>query len=132
VVIEQGTCRFVSRKSHQLTAYRSLEKELVKEVKARTALLDGELVVTDEVGPTIFASMMKRQHQLVRYFAFDLVWLNGKMRDCPCFAESTLLNGFFCRPCSAHVLYVDRTRGSGRQLYECACQLDLEGIVAKP
>jgi len=29
------------------------------------------------------------------------------------------------------VLYVDHTRGSGTQLYELACQLDLEGIVCK-
>ena len=32
---------------------------------------------------------------------------------------------------SAHVLYVDHTRGSGTELFRLACQLDLEGIVAK-
>ena len=32
---------------------------------------------------------------------------------------------------SAHVLYVDDPRGNGTALYRLACQLDLEGIVAK-
>jgi ATP-dependent DNA ligase len=29
------------------------------------------------------------------------------------------------------VLYVDHTRGAGIELFRLACQLDLEGIVAK-
>jgi bifunctional non-homologous end joining protein LigD len=32
---------------------------------------------------------------------------------------------------SPHVLYVDHSRGNGTALYRLACQLDLEGIVAK-
>ena len=32
---------------------------------------------------------------------------------------------------SAHVLYVHYSRGNGTALYRLACQLDLEGIVAK-
>lgn len=32
---------------------------------------------------------------------------------------------------SSHVLYVDQTKGTGQRLFELACQLDLEGIVAK-
>src|SRR5205085_8362527 len=69
-VIERGMCRFVSRKHQSLTGFRMLGEALVKEVKARTAILDGELVVADEQGRTIFASMMKRGGHAVRYFAF--------------------------------------------------------------
>jgi bifunctional non-homologous end joining protein LigD len=32
---------------------------------------------------------------------------------------------------SAHMLYVDHIKGAGTELYQLACQLDLEGIVAK-
>ena len=32
---------------------------------------------------------------------------------------------------SAHVLYVDHSRGNGTALYRLACQLDLEAIVAR-
>jgi len=67
-VIEQGQCRFLSRKKHKLTGHQDLRAVLVKEVNAETAVLDGELVVAD---------MMQRRHP-VRYFAFDLLWLNGE------------------------------------------------------
>jgi ATP-dependent DNA ligase len=76
-VIEQGKCRVVSRKHRTLSGFRTLREALVQEVKARTAILDGELVVADEHGRTVFASMMKRGRHDVRYFAFDLFWLNG-------------------------------------------------------
>jgi ATP-dependent DNA ligase len=29
------------------------------------------------------------------------------------------------------MLYVDQTRGFGPELFRCACQLDLEGIIAR-
>ena len=31
----------------------------------------------------------------------------------------------------SHVLYLDHIENDGVKLFECACQLDLEGIVAK-
>jgi len=46
-IIERGTCRFLSRKNHALTGYRELGEAVAHEVKARTAILDGELVVAD-------------------------------------------------------------------------------------
>src|SRR5438270_13284061 len=70
-VLERGVCRFISRKHQSLTGFRTLGEALVKEVKARTAILDGELVVADEQGRTVFASMMKRGGHEVRYFALD-------------------------------------------------------------
>ena len=42
-VIEQGQCRFLSRKKHRLTGHRDLRAALVKEV-------NGELVVVDHHG----------------------------------------------------------------------------------
>jgi bifunctional non-homologous end joining protein LigD len=129
-VIEEGTCRFVSRKKHQLR-FRALEEALVKEVRARTAILDGELVAADELGRTVFASMMKRARDHVRYFAFDLLSLNGKdLRERPLLHRKKTLKRVLPSR-SEHLLYVDHTVGDGRWLYQCACQLDLEGIIAK-
>jgi len=67
-VIEQGQCRFLSRKKHKLTGYQDLRATLVKEVNADTAVLDGELVVVDHLGRSVFADMMQRRHP-ARYFA---------------------------------------------------------------
>jgi ATP-dependent DNA ligase len=69
-MIEQGTCRFFSRKNHALAGYRELGAAVsiprplpdsisivrrALEVKAKTSILDGELVVTDPEGRTVFA-----------------------------------------------------------------------------
>ena len=75
-VIEQGQCRFLSRRKHKLTGHQDL-RALLKEVNAETAILDGELVVVDHLGRNVFAGMMQRRHP-ARFFAFDLLSLNGE------------------------------------------------------
>jgi ATP-dependent DNA ligase len=49
--------------------------------------------------------------------------------NCPCSHEKQSSDVLPSR--STHVLYVDHTNGAGQRLYELACRLDLEGIVAK-
>ena len=44
------------------------------------AILDGEIVALDGIGRPAFYDLMKRHCQPV-YYAFDILWLNG--RDCP-------------------------------------------------
>jgi bifunctional non-homologous end joining protein LigD len=129
-VIEHGQCRFFSRKKHRLTGYQDLRAGLVKEVNAETAILDGELVVVDHLGRSVFADMMQRRH-LARYFAFDLLSLNGEdLTKLPLLTRKEKLKRILPSR-SPHVLYVDHSRGNGTALYRLACQLDLEGIVAK-
>jgi bifunctional non-homologous end joining protein LigD len=130
-VIEHDTCRFFSRKSQRLAGYRALGKAVAEEVKARTAILDGELVVTDPHGRTLFAPMMKGAHDQVLYFAFDVLWLDGKdLRLLPLLRRKSILKRIL-PPCSQHILYVDHIQEKGRWLFQQACKLDLEGIVAK-
>lgn len=129
-VIEHGQCRFFSRKKHKLVGYQDLRTALVKEVHAETAILDGELAVTHHHGRTVFADLMHRRN-LARYFAFDLLWLNGEdLRHMPLLTRKDKLKRILPSR-SPHVLYVDHSRGNGTALYRLACQLDLEGIVAK-
>ena len=129
-VIEHGQCRFFSRRKHKLTGHQDLRAALVKEVNAETAILDGELVVTDHMGRSIFADMMQRRHP-ARYFAFDLLSLNGEdLTKLPLLTRKEKLKRILPSR-SPHILYVDHSRGNGSALYRLACQLDLEGIVAK-
>jgi bifunctional non-homologous end joining protein LigD len=129
-VIEEGGCRFYSRKKHRLTGFRDLGEAIVKELNVESAILDGELVATDEVGRTVFAALMRRS-QPARYFAFDLISLNGTdLRSLPLLDRKDKLKQVLPRR-SPYLLYVDHTRGAGTELFHLACQLDLEGIVAK-
>jgi bifunctional non-homologous end joining protein LigD len=129
-VIEDGRCRFFSRNKHRLTGFRELGEGIVKELNVDNAILDGELAATDELGRTVFAALMHRSRQ-THHFAFDLLWLNGQdLRSLPLFARKRQLKRILPAR-SAHILYVDYTKGSGIELFRLACQLDLEGIVAK-
>lgn len=62
-----------------------------KELKVNNAVLDGEVVAVDESGMPAFYDLMKRKRQAV-YFAFDLLWLNGKdLRDLPLLERKKIL-----------------------------------------
>jgi bifunctional non-homologous end joining protein LigD len=129
-VIEHGQCRLFSRKKHRLTGYLDLRAALVKELHADAAILDGELAVVDHLGRSVFADMMQRRH-LARYFAFDLLSHNREdLTKLPLLTRKEKLKRILPSR-SPHVLYVDHSRGNGSALYRLACQLDLEGIVAK-
>jgi bifunctional non-homologous end joining protein LigD len=129
-VIEGGQCRFYSRNKHRLTGFRDLAEAIARELHVESAILDGELVAADERGRTVFAALMQRSRD-IQYFAFDLLWLNGQdLRPLPLVARKDRLKRLLPTR-SPQILYVDYTRGAGTELYHLACELDLEGIVAK-
>lgn len=129
-LIENGHCWLVSRRKHKFNSFGDLAAALGRELKVEMAILDGELAVPDEHGRSVFASIMKRRKD-VRYYAFDILWLNGQdLRGLPLLARKQILKRLLPRG-STHVLYVDHVRGAGSKVYRLACELDLEGIVAK-
>lgn len=129
-VIEQGRCRFYSKSKHRLTGFRDLGEAITRELHVDNAILDGELGASDESGRTVFTALMQRAKP-ARYFAFDLLWLNGSdLRSLPLQWRKIELKRLLPARC-ADILYVEHTRGAGTDLYRLACQLDLEGIVAK-
>jgi bifunctional non-homologous end joining protein LigD len=129
-LIERGHCWFLSRRKHKFHRFRDLAASLAREVNADMAVLDGELAVPDQTGRTIFAAIMKHPRD-VRYHAFDLLWLDGQdLRQFPLHVRKEKLKRILPSR-SNHILYVDHTKGGGTNLYRLACQLDLEGIVAK-
>ena len=70
-VIEDGRCRFYSRKKHRLTGFRDLAEAIVRELNVENAILEGELAAIDEHGKTVFAALMQRSKH-IQYLAFDL------------------------------------------------------------
>jgi bifunctional non-homologous end joining protein LigD len=81
--LDQGRCRLVSRRGNEMKRFEDLRASLGNELKVKNAVLDGEIVAVDESGMPAFYNLMKRKRQTV-YFAFDLLWLNGKdLRDLP-------------------------------------------------
>ena len=65
------------------------------------------------------------------FFAFDLLFLNGEdLRTLPLIERKARLKKLVPKKQSC-MLYVDHIQLRGQKLFEKACELDLEGIVAK-
>ena len=65
------------------------------------------------------------------FYAFDLLWLNGEdLRGLPLLQRKRRLRKLIGRRHS-RLLYLDHLETNGSGLFRKACELDLEGIVAK-
>ena len=125
--VEQGKCRLVSRKDNTYQSFTDLCTWIGQHVKAKDAILDGEIVCLDESGRSVFSELFYRQGGAY-FYAFDLLWLNGKdLRDWPLLKRKTRLKKLL----PPYLLYMDHVEGSGCELFRTVCEMDLEGIVAK-
>ena len=85
----------------------------------------------DAEGRSNFRDLMARRGQ-PRYYAFDLVWLNGRdLRAQPLLERKRRLRRLI-PPNDSHLLYVDHLEGDGERFFRLVCEQDLERIIAKP
>ena len=69
--------------------------------------------------------------QIGLYFAFDLLLLNGDdLRELPLVERKARLKTLI-RKHRLRMLYVDHIEQRGCEFFDKACELDLEGVVAK-
>jgi bifunctional non-homologous end joining protein LigD len=74
-----------------------------------------------------FYELMRRR-TAPTYCAFDILWLNGRdHRDASLLERKRILSELVRPP----ILYVDHIESRGVDLFNAACERDLEGIVAK-
>jgi bifunctional non-homologous end joining protein LigD len=128
--VENGKARLVSRNRNTYKSFPELTAALAGALNARDAILDGEIVHLDDDGMPQFYDLMRRRRPQ-HFYAFDLVWLNG--RDLQALAlvkRKRLLRGVVPRQPSP-VLYVDHVARRGAELFEAVCTRYMEGIVAK-
>ena len=129
--IEKGTCKLVSRNDNDYTRFADLRDALPAQINAKNAILDGELVVLDKTGRSLFYDLMANRGTVI-FAAFDLLWLDGRdLRDLPLTERKEILR-FRIQTPSSRVLFVDHIETKGKALYQLACKRDLEGIVCKP
>ena len=121
----------MSRSGNRFHHFGTLEHWIGNQLKVENAILDGEIVCPDDTGRSIFKNVIFSRGRC-RFFAFDLLWLDGQdLRGLPLVERKARLKELIGRKKSA-LLYVDHIEHHGRAVFEQACRLDLEGIVAKP
>jgi bifunctional non-homologous end joining protein LigD len=141
--IENGAVRLVSRNQNELTSRYPELKDMARLVKAKSAILDGEVVALDEHGKASFSLMQQRtgfrptgrraagnSDVPVLYYAFDLLYLDGyDWRRVPLEQRKRKLESVVVT--GDGVRYSDHYEEHGKALFEMAGRKGLEGIVAK-
>jgi ATP-dependent DNA ligase len=115
-----GWCRGERKRSK---ASRSSVRPLLALFRGKRSL-DGEIVHIYSDGKPLFHDLMRRRSPQ-HFYAFDLLWLNGReLQELPLIERGRLLRTLVCSPRFF-------TLTTSKPLFEAACSQDLEGIVAK-
>jgi bifunctional non-homologous end joining protein LigD len=99
-------------------------------VRAKDAVIDAEICGLEPDGRSNFKNLLFRRGWPY-FYAFDLLAVNGRdLRAVPLLERKRLL--VKTRPkIETRLLYLDHVVERGRDLYDLACEGDLEGIVGK-
>jgi bifunctional non-homologous end joining protein LigD len=141
--IDNGKARLVSRNQNELTPRYPELRDLPKFINAKTAILDGEVVVLDEKGRSSFSLMQQRtgirshgrqaaprSDLPILYYVFDVLYLDGlDLRRVSLDERKRVLREILSS--GEIVRYSDHYPGQGVALFDAAKQKGLEGIVAK-
>jgi bifunctional non-homologous end joining protein LigD len=81
----------VSRNRNAFKTFEPPAQAIAQELAGRSAILDGEIVRPGPDGRPMFYELMRR-HGPFCFYAFDLLWLDGRdLRDLPLFERKSLL-----------------------------------------
>jgi bifunctional non-homologous end joining protein LigD len=128
--IADGCCSLVSRRTNYYQRFNSLKTALAK-LKVQNAILDGEIVCLDSEGKGRLNLLFRRGAEPL-FYAFDLLWLNGKdLRQLPLVERKIRLRQLIEKSDCWRIIYVPHIEMRGCVLYRAICKKDLEGIVAK-
>lgn len=137
-----GTIRLVTRAGNDATGTYPELAPLGEQLRGRTAVLDGEVVVLDARGRPDFGLLQRRMGVVnprrtarlameypVHLVLFDLMYLDGSLLGSPYYERRSLLSGLGLRgPNWSAPGYVE---GHGQQAWDASLQAGLEGVVAK-
>lgn len=139
VHIEPGKVRIITRGGHDWTERFPSIAAGARLLPLETAILDGEAVVLDEMGRSDFGALqraLKRRpaahgpDEIILY-AFDLLYLDGRdLRQLPQRERRRLLEPFIAGSTDA-IRLSEEVEAAGADFFRIACELGLEGIIAK-
>lgn len=132
---DRGKTRFLTRTAQDWTAKFP---ELARlRLAARTALIDGEIAMNDENGVSSFQALQEAlsdgRTDGLKLHAFDLLHLDGEdLRGQPLEKRKARLKALLkASPSSERLVMSEHIDGRGKDVFDKACGLSLEGIVSK-
>ena len=130
-VIERSRARLISRQGNEFRHWPQLSEEVADAIRARHAVLDGEVVCLRPDGLSDFYSLMFRR-ELPYFYAFDLLELNGEdLRARPLLERKRRLAKIIPFDVETRLRLLGHVPARGRDLFRLVCDHDAEGVVAK-
>ena len=127
---EGGRVRLYSRNDIDRTSRFPKVAEAVRQLKATTLLLDGEVSVFDKAGVSRFQLMQRLQKDISVYAVFDCLYKDGKdLRRLP-LAERRKILEQIIKPGKA-IMPSRRLANNGLEAFRVATKNKFEGLVAK-
>jgi bifunctional non-homologous end joining protein LigD len=140
--IEEGQLRLVSRNQNDLTPEFPELQDVPQFIRAKTAVLDGEIAVLDEQGRSSFDLIQQRtgirkggrrvagrSDLFVIYYVFDLLWIDGYDLRRVALEQRKAALAKIIKP--GGLVRFSEHFEQGLALWEAAKQQGLEGILAK-
>jgi len=135
-IVEGNNVRLMTRNGNDYTSrFGSIASSLLDLAGGRAMVLDGEMAVIDESGKTDFQALQNYiknpQNQNLTYIIFDLLALDGNdLRGQPLIQrKNALLDLMTDAP--KNLYYSRHVAGNGKESFDAACKLGMEGIVGK-
>ncbi|XSG81679.1 MAG: DNA ligase D [Methyloligella sp. ZOD6] len=115
--------------------FPAIAKALTK-LPCKAALIDGEAAFVLGTGLSDFKSLQEHidtDHPAIRYYAFDLLELDGKdLKKEPLVERKAKLQKLFAKKkLPERIVYSDHIEGQGEAFFGQACRTALEGIISK-
>src|SRR5215467_11497255 len=133
--LDRGEVKLLTRKGLDWTERFPNIADAVADLPARTALLDGEIVVEDENGRSSFsglqAALKAGDRDRFVYYVFDLLHLDGRDLARLPLAERKAELARLIGKGRGPIRYSEHFEGDGTVVLRHACQISLEGIVSK-
>jgi bifunctional non-homologous end joining protein LigD len=131
--LKNGKVRFISRNKHNLTQRFPDLQEIAKLIKAKTAIIDGEIVAIDRAGKPSFDALRYRQRRAaVVFYAFDLLHFDGEdLSQYPLVARKAALKRILRKGTIGRIRYTEHIEADGERLFKELEVIKLEGMVCK-
>jgi bifunctional non-homologous end joining protein LigD len=137
--VELNGIRIITRGGHDWTNRFAGIAAAAREFSPRTLILDGEAVVLDEQGRSSFSALQKalggrggkRNAGEAVFYAFDLLYLDGYDLTKLGQHERRQMLHDLLEGHDAAIRLSETVEADGEELLKHACELGLEGIIAK-
>jgi bifunctional non-homologous end joining protein LigD len=133
--LNAGSAKAYSRNGNDFTRDFAPICAAAERLDARTAIIDGEVIVPDADGRPDFGALraaIGHDPDRLLFYAFDLLYFDGvDIRNAPLIDRRSVLAHLVATIPGGRVLMSETIDEPGETLMHHACAINLEGIVAK-